>query len=306
MDENSSSTAQCFIQESGRILCLRSQLSSVTLRRRGGARKHDVLCRCTRVVRRKNQSSSRSQFSLQWQVRIEGSSPFSRCQTFFFFPFWVWFFGRELSFLALDLWRTFWLSTVSVLCSSSFSELDPCSWYEVTVSLVDTNENKGEIWEVKHALLLFVRIRVRVRVSLIWAFKLQKRNTKQAGNAGSSTLFSGIVLWFSKLACGVRCVPWICTAARSHLTSTGNSMLYSFLLFIITLSLQQVYREKLASTELYTILGGLISSILFLLVVTVKELSQIFCYCYVDIPFEFSFLRREVESPKNRAEIWGE
>jgi hypothetical protein len=45
-------------------------------------------------------------------------------------------------------------------------------------------------------------------------------------------------------------------------------MLYSFLLFIITLSLQQVYREKLASTELYTILGGLISSILFLLVVT--------------------------------------
>ncbi|CAM6017783.1 unnamed protein product [Sphagnum balticum] len=58
------------------------------------------------------------------------------------------------------------------------------------------------------------------------------------------------------------------SAARSHLTSTGNSMLYSFLLFIITLSLQQVYREKLASTELYTILGGLISSILFLLVVT--------------------------------------
>lgn len=85
----------------------------------------------------------------------------------FFLPFLVWFFGRELSFLALDLWRTFWLSTVSVLCSSSFSELDPCSWYEVTVSLVDTNENKGEIWEVKHALLLFVRIRVRVRVSLI-------------------------------------------------------------------------------------------------------------------------------------------
>lgn len=80
-------------------------------------------------------------------------------------------------------------------------------------------------------------------------------------------------------------------------------MLYSFLLFIITLSLQQVYREKLASTELYTILGGLISSILFLLVVTVKKLSQIFCYCYADIPFEFSFLRREVESPKNRAEI---
>lgn len=75
-------------------------------------------------------------------------------------------------------------------------------------------------------------------------------------------------------------------------------MLYSFLLFIITLSLQQVYREKLASTELYTILGGLVSSILFLLVVTVKKLCQIFCYCYADIPFEFSFLRREIESLK--------
>ncbi len=85
-----------------------------------------------------------------------------------FFPlFWVWFFGRGLSFLALDLWRNSWLSTVSLVCSSSFSESDPCSWYEATVRLVDTNENKGEIWEVKHALLLFVPIRVRVRVSLI-------------------------------------------------------------------------------------------------------------------------------------------
>jgi hypothetical protein len=64
-----------------------------------------------------------------------------------------------------------------------------------------------------------------------------------------------------------------------------------------------VYREKLASTEIYTILGGLISSILFLLVVTVKKLSQIFYYFYADIPFEFSFLRREVETPKTRAEI---
>lgn len=53
------------------------------------------------------------------------------------------------------------------------------------------------------------------------------------------------------------------------MTSTGNSMLYSFLLFVITLSLQQVYKDKLASTELYTVFGGLISSLLFLLVLTV-------------------------------------
>jgi hypothetical protein len=160
------------------------------------------LCRCTRVVRRKNQSSSRCQFSLQWQVRNKGSSPFLHCQFFCFFPFLGVVLWSRAFILALDLWRTFWLSTVSLVCSSSLSESDPCSCYEATVSLLDTNENEGEIWEVKHSLLLFLRIRVRVRVSLTWAFKLQKRNTKQARNAGSSTLFSGIVLWFSKLACG--------------------------------------------------------------------------------------------------------
>ncbi|BBM98141.1 hypothetical protein MPTK1_1g11160 [Marchantia polymorpha subsp. ruderalis] len=57
-------------------------------------------------------------------------------------------------------------------------------------------------------------------------------------------------------------------AARNHLTSTANSALYSFLLFVITLSLQQVYKEKLASTEVFTILGGFVSSLLFLLVLT--------------------------------------
>lgn len=52
------------------------------------------------------------------------------------------------------------------------------------------------------------------------------------------------------------------------MTEPGNSMLYSFLLFVITLSLQQMHKEKLASTELYTILGGFVSSLLFLLVLT--------------------------------------
>jgi len=63
--------------------------------------------------------------------------------------------------------------------------------------------------------------------------------------------------------------PQICSimAARS-MTGTGNSMLYSFLLFVITLSLQQMHKERLASTELYTILGGFVSSLLFLLVLT--------------------------------------
>lgn len=45
-------------------------------------------------------------------------------------------------------------------------------------------------------------------------------------------------------------------------------MLYSFLLFTVILSLQEMYRSKLASTELLTILGGFISSLLFLVLLT--------------------------------------
>ncbi|KAI7730007.1 hypothetical protein M8C21_018334 [Ambrosia artemisiifolia] len=48
----------------------------------------------------------------------------------------------------------------------------------------------------------------------------------------------------------------------------GNSMLYSLLLFVVTLSLQQMYRGKLASSELFTILGGFISSLVFLFLFT--------------------------------------
>lgn len=48
----------------------------------------------------------------------------------------------------------------------------------------------------------------------------------------------------------------------------GSSMLYSALLFTVTLSLQEMYRGKLASTELFTIFGGFVSSLLFLLALT--------------------------------------
>ncbi|XP_068652319.1 uncharacterized protein [Aristolochia californica] len=45
----------------------------------------------------------------------------------------------------------------------------------------------------------------------------------------------------------------------------GSSMLYSLLLFIFVLSIQEMYRAKLASTELLTIMGDFSSSPLFLL-----------------------------------------
>ncbi|XAR62845.1 hypothetical protein NMG60_11017742 [Bertholletia excelsa] len=52
------------------------------------------------------------------------------------------------------------------------------------------------------------------------------------------------------------------------MTGTGNSMLYSLLLFVVILSLQEMYRGKLASTELFTILGGFTSSLLFVTFLT--------------------------------------
>ncbi|GJR25574.1 protein KRTCAP2 [Tanacetum coccineum] len=52
------------------------------------------------------------------------------------------------------------------------------------------------------------------------------------------------------------------------MAESGNSMLYSLLLFIVTLSLQEMYRGKLASSELFTILGGFTSSLVFLFLLT--------------------------------------
>lgn len=60
-----------------------------------------------------------------------------------------------------------------------------------------------------------------------------------------------------------------CFCNLKAMAGSGSSMLYSFLMFIVILSLQQMYRGKLASTELFTILGGFISSLLFLVSLTV-------------------------------------
>nr|XP_019706385.1 uncharacterized protein LOC105046059 isoform X1 [Elaeis guineensis] len=48
----------------------------------------------------------------------------------------------------------------------------------------------------------------------------------------------------------------------------GRSMVYSLLLFATILSLLEMYRGKLASSELLTIFGGFISSLLFLVLLT--------------------------------------
>ncbi|KAF5467925.1 hypothetical protein F2P56_012129, partial [Juglans regia] len=55
---------------------------------------------------------------------------------------------------------------------------------------------------------------------------------------------------------------------KNSMAGPGSSMLYSILLFTVILSLQEVYRGKLASSELFTILGGFTSSLLFLVLLT--------------------------------------
>ncbi|WZZ10817.1 hypothetical protein YC2023_096738 [Brassica napus] len=52
------------------------------------------------------------------------------------------------------------------------------------------------------------------------------------------------------------------------MAGVGTSMLVSVLLFTVVLSLQEMYRGKLASSELFTILGGFTSSLLFLFSLT--------------------------------------
>jgi hypothetical protein len=54
------------------------------------------------------------------------------------------------------------------------------------------------------------------------------------------------------------------------MASTGRSMLLSLLLFAVTLSLLEMYRAKFASSELMTIAGGFVCSLLFLLLLTVR------------------------------------
>ncbi|KAI4339708.1 hypothetical protein MLD38_024619 [Melastoma candidum] len=58
------------------------------------------------------------------------------------------------------------------------------------------------------------------------------------------------------------------TPVIEDMAGTGSSMGYSLLLFTVILSLQEVYRAKLASSELFTILGGFTSSLLFLVLLT--------------------------------------
>ncbi|KAL4566179.1 hypothetical protein LXL04_030289 [Taraxacum kok-saghyz] len=61
---------------------------------------------------------------------------------------------------------------------------------------------------------------------------------------------------------------FVCFNALKPMAEPGNSMLYSLLLFVVTLSLQEMYRGKLASSELFTILGGFTSSLVFLFLLT--------------------------------------
>lgn len=74
--------------------------------------------------------------------------------------------------------------------------------------------------------------------------------------------------------------PMFLRVRTDHMAAAGSSMLYSLFLFVATLSLQEMFRAKLASSELFTILGGFTSSIVFLTLLTVREcdvLKTLYC-----------------------------
>jgi hypothetical protein len=64
---------------------------------------------------------------------------------------------------------------------------------------------------------------------------------------------------------------WVLGDLVLQMASTGRSMLLSLLLFAVTLSLLEMYRGWFASSELKTIAGGFVSSLLFLLLLTVRH-----------------------------------
>lgn len=72
------------------------------------------------------------------------------------------------------------------------------------------------------------------------------------------------------------------------MAGSGSSMLYSFLLFIVILSLQEMYRGKLASSELFTILGGFVSSLLFLVLLTVSSYAFYSLTSFTNVSILFS------------------
>ena len=70
-------------------------------------------------------------------------------------------------------------------------------------------------------------------------------------------------------------MTFLCLSLLKVMAGSGSSMLTSFLLFTVILSLQEMYRGKLASSELFTILGGFVSSLLFLVLLTVSAYAFI-------------------------------
>lgn len=73
-------------------------------------------------------------------------------------------------------------------------------------------------------------------------------------------------------------VPMFPRFHTDHMAAAGSSMMYSLFLFVATLSLQEMFRAKLASSELFTIFGGFTSSLIFLMLLTVRDLSPFIIY----------------------------
>lgn len=115
----------------------------------------------------------------------------------------------------------------------------------------------------------------QISVSYLWSFNLLLTIDHVFENfdllTTKSLLLSSSILvefgWFVLFHCYLHRIE--------IMAASGSSMIYSSLLFTVILSLIQMYKVKFASSELMTIVGGLICSLLFLLMLTVS--SQLLC-----------------------------
>ncbi|KAF1865182.1 hypothetical protein Lal_00004556 [Lupinus albus] len=64
------------------------------------------------------------------------------------------------------------------------------------------------------------------------------------------------------------------------MAGSGSSMLYSILLFTVILSLQEMYRTKLASSELYTILVIIAEAVALIAASTVHRVCITTCFLF--------------------------
>ncbi|CAL9123799.1 unnamed protein product [Musa acuminata var. zebrina] len=116
--------------------------------------------------------------------------------------------------------------------------------------------------------MLLRLITISTILPLCWPKPISPIEHKSSQPDGVRLLVEALTQWSSSPSLGILRRHGAAAICGDSMAGPGRSMLYSLLSFAIILSLLEMYREKLGSSELLTIFGGFISSLLFLLLLT--------------------------------------